>query len=551
MKAQKLLLSLFATAFHPAVAAVLNPRQAPNAAKGVTKITSPSGSQIRYKQPGKDGICETTPGVKSYSGYIDISPDVHVFFWFFKSRNDPANDPVTLWLNGGLGSDSLIGLFEEIGPCEVVENMTTVLRDHSWTEISNVLFLSQPEQVGYLDPTYLLVDKKPDGSDEQKGRWAVIDATNEDTSRLAAITCWEILQGFYSALPQLSSSKISSTDFHLWTESFGGHWGPAFFDYFNEQNEKLDAKTTKGRKLNMKSLGIVNGIVDEHVQTRYLLDFTQGENNGYGVDLVNDTIYQYGKLNRDRPGGCQEHLDYCDWLERDSLVRRSACASAQIICQNDVEGMFYTFPLEPRGTYDIVCTRPPSHLHYTDQDVPPSYWRNFLNTGPVQNSLSVDLNSTSNNLIYTAFTLSGDFAAGYLPDIEKILELDVQVSLVYGDADYICNWLGGEALSLAAKWSGAESFQDAGYTNLLVDGKAYGETRQFGKLSFSRVWNSGHEVPFFQPAAAFQIFNRTSNGYDIATGELLVSPNSTYQTNGTAKTTRTTTLAPLPDQTSS
>jgi carboxypeptidase C (cathepsin A) len=42
----------------------------------------------------------------------------------------------------------LIGLFEEIGPCEVVENMTTVLRDHSWTDISNVLFLSQPVGTG-------------------------------------------------------------------------------------------------------------------------------------------------------------------------------------------------------------------------------------------------------------------------------------------------------------------------------------------------------------------------------------------------------------------
>jgi hypothetical protein len=31
---------------------------------------------------------------------IDIAPDAHTFFWFFESRSDPANDPITLWLNG-------------------------------------------------------------------------------------------------------------------------------------------------------------------------------------------------------------------------------------------------------------------------------------------------------------------------------------------------------------------------------------------------------------------------------------------------------------------
>ncbi len=87
-------------------------RQLPLDPTGVTTITSPSNVTIRYKEPGKAGICETTPGVDSYSGFIDLAPDVHAFFWFFESRRDPANDPITLWLNGGPGSDSLIGLFQ-------------------------------------------------------------------------------------------------------------------------------------------------------------------------------------------------------------------------------------------------------------------------------------------------------------------------------------------------------------------------------------------------------------------------------------------------------
>jgi carboxypeptidase C (cathepsin A) len=60
-------------------------------------ITTPRNITIRYKEPGKDaGICETTADVNSYSGYIDLADDVHVFFWFFESRRDPANDDLTL-----------------------------------------------------------------------------------------------------------------------------------------------------------------------------------------------------------------------------------------------------------------------------------------------------------------------------------------------------------------------------------------------------------------------------------------------------------------------
>jgi hypothetical protein len=35
--------------------------------------TAPNNVTIRYKNPG---ICETTPGVDSYSGYVDLSPNV-------------------------------------------------------------------------------------------------------------------------------------------------------------------------------------------------------------------------------------------------------------------------------------------------------------------------------------------------------------------------------------------------------------------------------------------------------------------------------------------
>lgn len=72
-------------------------------------VTGNDGRALRYREPG---LCETTEGVKSYSGFIDLAEDKHLFFWFFESRRDPASDPITLWLNGGPGSDSMSGLFD-------------------------------------------------------------------------------------------------------------------------------------------------------------------------------------------------------------------------------------------------------------------------------------------------------------------------------------------------------------------------------------------------------------------------------------------------------
>ena len=46
-----------------------------------------------------DGWCD--PNVKSYSGYIDVGNERDLFFYFFESRSNPAEDPVVMWINGG------------------------------------------------------------------------------------------------------------------------------------------------------------------------------------------------------------------------------------------------------------------------------------------------------------------------------------------------------------------------------------------------------------------------------------------------------------------
>lgn len=102
---------LWYTAF-PAVFFLVVARQArsqfPSSPADVTVIHSQlqEGVSISLKE---NDICDTTPGVKSFSGYVHLpkrsspdpilsqSYDSHTFWWFFESRKDPSNAPLAIW----------------------------------------------------------------------------------------------------------------------------------------------------------------------------------------------------------------------------------------------------------------------------------------------------------------------------------------------------------------------------------------------------------------------------------------------------------------------
>ncbi|ORY17486.1 Alpha/Beta hydrolase protein [Clohesyomyces aquaticus] len=503
----------------------LEERGIPKDPSGVMTISSPSGAEIRFKQPGKAGICETMEGVDDYAGYISLNEKTNMFFWFFEARENPSEKPLTLWLNGGPGSDSLIGLFQEHGPCNVTEDLKTQWNPYSWNNASNMLYLSQPVGVGFSYETT---------RNDSKGRYSLVDPDTANTTDVAAVGAWEILQAFLELSPQLDPD-ITNFTFNLWTESYGGHYGPAFYNHFYQKNEAILNKSSSGVPLSMDTLGIINGIIDEGIQAPYYPEFAV--NNTYGIKAVNDTIYTFMKQSFYMPGACKDQIDYCAQSDRTTEDGYLTCSQATNLCRSLVEEPYYTFG--GRGVYDI--------RHPYEDPTPPDYFMPFLNLASTQEALGVNINYTSTNArnVSRGFSQTGDFVfPNFKDDLEEILGYGVRVALIYGDADYICNWFGGEAVSLAINYTHAEKFRTTGYTPFLVDGVEHGEGREYGNFSFTRIYEAGHEIPYYQPEASLEIFRRVLEGLVIADGSKVVTAD--YATNGTAKATHTEPFVPLP-----
>jgi hypothetical protein len=188
-----------------------------------THATGYADIPVRYKEV-PNGICELNNTVKSYSGYLDVDTNEHYFFWFFEARNqNPKDAPLTVWINGGPGSSSMIGLFQELGPCRVESNGTVVNNPYSWSESSNMIFIDQPAQVGfsysipvpgYTDPNSGSIIPLPNATcpeyAESCGTFSYPNQTlTANSTAGVAPNFWKGLQGFMGAFPQYSRHEFN------------------------------------------------------------------------------------------------------------------------------------------------------------------------------------------------------------------------------------------------------------------------------------------------------------------------------------------------------
>ena len=337
-------------------------------------------------------------------------------------------------------------------------------------------------------------------------------------SQNGARALWHFAQVWFQEFPGYhpNDSRIS-----IATESYGGRYGPSYSAFFEEQNQKIEngTWTDVGEMyvIHFDTLLIVNGCIDRQVQWPSYAHIAT--NNTYGIRAYNESVYESVVDAYTRPGGCREQIDNCRNLSLsfdptnqgvNASVNR-VCQAAETFCSAEISDPYFE---AGRNYYDFATLDP--------DPFPPPFYQGFLNQPHVQQALGVPLNWTqSSGPVARAFRGIGDYPRpGWLEDLTFLLDNEIKVALMYGDRDYACNWIGGEAVSLAVEWEFADQFKNAGYEGIKAnDTYIGGAVRQVGNLSFSRVFEAGHEVPSYQPETAYRIFMRALFNKDIATGE--------------------------------
>ena len=296
----------------------------------------------------------------------------------------------------------MIGLFQENGPCQFYNGASTPsINQYSFNNYANMLYIDQPIGTGF---SY--------GDDE---------VTSTVT---AAPYVWTLLQAFYAQFPQ-----YENRNFGIFTESYGGHYGPEFADYFEQQNAAIASGQTKGQNIKLVALGINNGWFDAEIQEPEYVNFSY--NNTYKPMI---TASQHTSYLNSFNSQCKPALDKCH-----SSGSNTDCKNSDSTCYNTIEG-----PLSSSRSnggvasydFDVYDIREPSNDPY-----PPGTYVTYLQSASVQKAIGAQTTyQECPNGPYQKFSSTGDNSRSFISALSDVVKSGVQTVVWAGDADWIVSF---------------------------------------------------------------------------------------------------------------
>lgn len=415
------------------------------------------------------------PQFDQYTGYVTIDAELgkEYFYWFVESQNDPANDPIVLWMQGGPGCSGLLGMFQENGPWKVLNNGTLGENPLSWNKLANVIYLEQPAGVGFSF------------SNDTAGYTTSDNQTASDN--------YVFLQEFFTEFP-----SFSSNDLYLTGESYAGVYVPTLAN-------QIAFGTNEPLKNQFKGFMVGNPVIHcpawvDHTRT-VVLDMY------YWHGMTSFYYRQAWKL-----AGCEEDENTA---ECDSIW--SKVQGAMDSDTVDGDNLYQNF-CTGNGTIDFLET---TENCYSLDDRTESY----LNRPDVQAAIFAHSPPAGRwEYCLGPFLLNYDQQGQNMIDYYTLFFQEaphLRIMVYSGDVDLATVPHGYTQLCLASMSDQVDLLQ--GWSRWTVPGPSipsytphFEEKSQitagfqeiYQQYTFATVRGAGHEVPQYQPFFAFNMFER-------------------------------------------
>jgi len=394
-----------------------------------------------------------------------------LFYALMAAKQDDANTPVVVWLNGGPGSSSQIGLYYEMGPYRInPDDLSLYENDYAWNDKANMLYIDQPFGVGY--------------STEDAG---VEPVRNQDQ---ASDAMRDGLKDFFRQNP-----KFKGRPFYLFGESFAGTYIPWI--------AKKIIDDTSADKITLTGIGIGDGTIDRLEISKSVPEYA------YNKALIDQGGRTY--LEKKLVPAC---IDQVMARRKDGTTATGAC---------DAIDFFVAQAATYINVYDV---------HYWGQyDLRPMTC--LLNSSKAKAAFGQPESakfSQSNENVFVRLRPegSGGETASY---VVEALKKDVKVLIYSGESDLLIPHLGTESIvrrigngdygswaekgmaDFATEFKGYDTAlanqNDAAYRWRLKDAdqRIAGAWVTKGKLTYALVKDAGHLVPLDTPEASKLMFD--------------------------------------------
>lgn len=373
----------------------------------------------------------------SYSGYLTVKENTNgnTFFWYVPAAIDPHNAPLILWLQGGPGESSLLGLFYENGPFCLNPDQSLSPREYSWHKNHHLLYFDNPVGTGYSftdDDGY---------------------ATNEV----------EVGADLYEAMRQFLTlfTDLQSHEFYIAGESYAGKYVSAM-GYTILQNNQCPHEQFK---INLVGLAISSGLVDPVNQLNY---------GAY--------LYQLGLIDKH---GLRTYVKYEAKII--DLIHKKEFAKAFSVSIE--ESPFFTLT---GLTGDFNYINPDSGSTNLTAIV------EFVQLPSTRRAIHVGNNPFHDDPSAVVGNLVNDILDS-VADLLSVLLSHCKVFIFNGQLDVIEAYPLTEKYLQHLKFSGAEEYETAMRTIWTVDDDVAGYKKTAGNLTEVLVRNAGHRVTADQP----------------------------------------------------